>query len=94
MHTTVSIGVVPSGQVQMTLHADKIPSPRWPCGKASTLRAVDLGSIPAFAVGLFFFPKSCHSSGLTMILKRLHYQAPGVKRSVLGLVNPVSICCE
>ena len=29
--------------------------PRWPSGKVSTSRAADLGSMPAFTIGLFLF---------------------------------------
>ena len=33
--------------------AHSLEPPRWPCGKASTSRAADLGLIPTFAVDLF-----------------------------------------
>ena len=57
--------------------------------KASTSRATDLCSIPAFAVGGF---PGRHTSDL--VLQWLPCQAPGVIGSVLGLVGPVSVYCD
>ena len=76
--------------------------------KTSDWRAADLGSIPAFAAGLFpsqvipltwyyrflrgAFSESSHTTD--MVLLWLPRQTPGVIGSALGLVGPVSVYCD
>ena len=57
--------------------------------KASASREANLGSIPAFAVGIF--PGRVIPVTLKLALQWLPCQAPGVIGSVPGLVGPVSV---
>ena len=67
------------------------PSPHRPSGKASTSRAADLSSIPAFAVTVF--PGWVIPVTSKLVPQWLPCQAPGVVWSVLGLVGLVSVYC-
>ena len=60
--------------------------------KASALRAADLGSIPAFAVGLF--PCRVIPVFQKLVLLSLPCQAPGVTASALGPVGLESVYCD
>ena len=60
--------------------------PRWPWLKASTTRAADPGSIPAFPWGLF--SGSSRTSDLNIATT---FQAPGDIGLAVRLVGPVSI---
>ena len=55
----------------------------------STLKVVDLGSIPPFTMDLF--PGRTIPVTSTLVLKWLPCQAHGVVRSALGLVDLVSV---
>ena len=68
------------------------PPPRGPGGKAPASWAADLSSILSFAQGLFVgrvIPVTA-----TLEHQWLHYQAPGVFGSALGLAGPVSVYYE
>ena len=61
-----------------------------PVVKAPAWIGDDPGSIPSFAVGIFFRVESYHAVTSKLVLQVL----PCVKGSALGLVGTVSVYCD